>query len=87
MPDSVAVPDGISNSGRVNVTTKSMPYNIQKRGSNFVVVKKYGDRPKVVAGNRTKLSREQALASMRARYHAESGRPFTRREPRAYTQA
>lgn len=53
-----------------------MPYILQKSGNNWVVVKKATG--KVVAGNKTKLTRARALAAMRARYHAESGRPFTK---------
>lgn len=52
-----------------------MPYEVKKRGKNYVVTKKDG---KVVAGNKTKLSKSKAMAAMRARYHAESGKPFTK---------
>lgn len=43
-----------------------MPYKIMKKGNGYVVVKKDGG--KVVAGNKTKLSREAALSAMKARY-------------------
>lgn len=50
-----------------------MPYAIRKRGSYYVVInKKTG---KVKGKHRT---RKKALAHMRALYHAESGRAFTR---------
>ena len=45
-----------------------MPYNIQKRGKNYVVVKEGGE---VVAGNKTKLSKARAQGAMRARYAHE----------------
>lgn len=46
-----------------------MPYHLQKRGDSWVVVKEGG---KVVAGNKTKLSRARALAAMKARYAHET---------------
>jgi hypothetical protein len=49
-----------------------MPYSIRKKGNKWVVVKT--DSGKVVAGNKTDLSREQALAAMRARYAHEKGK-------------
>lgn len=49
-----------------------MPYTLSKGKDGGWVVKKK-DSGKVVAGNKTKLSRAKALASMRARYAAEAG--------------
>ena len=45
-----------------------MPYKVQKRGKSYVVVKEGG---KVVAGNKTKLSKQRAVNAMRARYANE----------------
>ena len=51
-----------------------MPYNVTGNSkTGFKVVKEGG---KVVAGNKTKLSKEQAMAAMHARYAAESGMPM-----------
>lgn len=47
-----------------------MPYMVEKTGKGYVVKKKDGG--KVVAGNKTKLSKSRAEAAMRARYWAES---------------
>lgn len=47
-----------------------MPYEIRKRGNSYVVRKKDG---KVVAGNKTKLSKSEAMETLRARYAVESG--------------
>lgn len=47
-----------------------MPYIIRKRGKNYVVVKE--DTGEVVAGNKTKLSKARAEATMRARYVHEN---------------
>jgi len=47
-----------------------MPYKVVKRGDNYVVIR--SDTGKVVAGNKTKLSKERANAVMRAKYaHAK----------------
>lgn len=43
-----------------------MPYTIRKQGDSYVVVKK--TTGKVVAGNKTKLSKARAKATMKARY-------------------
>lgn len=55
-----------------------MPYVLSKhptKKGKYVVRKKSG---KIVAGNKTPLSKARATAAMRARYHAESGKPFTK---------
>ena len=72
--------DGIANSARVNATThrKIMPYDVRKQGNKFMIVRKPypGDKireARVVAGNKTKLSKERAVAAMRGRYVVESG--------------
>jgi len=43
-----------------------MPFNVQKRGDSYVVVK--SSTGEVIAGNKTKLSKARAEATMRARY-------------------
>ena len=53
-----------------------MPYAIRKSGKNYVVIKK--TTGEVVAGNKTPLSKEEAMAAMKVRYMVESGRKLTR---------
>jgi len=44
---------------------------LRKKGKSYVVVKKEGG--KIVAGNKTELSHDEAMKAMQARYAAESG--------------
>lgn len=45
-----------------------MPYKVQKKGNSYIVVKKDGE---VIAGNKTKLSKERAIKTMKAIYANE----------------
>ena len=46
-----------------------MPYKVIKRNGSYVVVNR--DSGKIVAGNKTRLSKSRAEAVMRARYAHE----------------
>lgn len=48
-----------------------MPYKVVKKGNSYVIVNK--NTGKTVAGNKTKLSKNEALQAMKARYANEGG--------------